>query len=88
MSVRGRVSRLERGSLGGLARCRLCRGEGRPAVRVVYDPEIELPFEPGPHPLPEPEGCPACGRVRLTLIRVQYDDPPMAGPELRSRQKA
>ncbi|WP_396452644.1 hypothetical protein [Actinomadura sp.] len=93
MSVRGRVVRLERGPIGRRALCPACGGEGRPACRVVWDADVPPPYDPSPRPPPEPEGCPACGRVRLTTIRVRYESapppaPPAAGPKLRSRQKA
>jgi hypothetical protein len=75
MSVRTRVVRLE-GRMAGLAVCPLCRGRGKEAVRVEWDPLIprtpwdgELAAAP-----PEAEGCPRCGKVRLTTIRVVYEN--------------
>lgn len=78
MSVRGRVDRLERGPMGALARCRLCGGQGKPAFRVEADPDIPpIPEDRCSWSAPpEPEGCPACGKVHLTVIRVRYDDTP------------
>jgi hypothetical protein len=79
MSVRTRVQRLERGPIGSAARCRLCGGDGKPALRVEWDPDIpRRPGDPPPPPscAPEPEGCAACGKLRLTRILLSYDDTP------------
>ena len=76
-SVWSRVGRLE-GRMAGLSICPICRGRGKEAVRVAWDSQIPLPGrprpDPGPDPRPEPEGCPRCGKVRLTVIRVVYED--------------
>jgi hypothetical protein len=77
MSVRTRLGRLE-GRMAGLSICALCRGKGKDAVRVAWDPEIPLAGgprpDPGPDPRPEPEWCPRCGKVNLTVVRVVYEN--------------
>jgi hypothetical protein len=80
MSVRTRIVRLE-GRMAGLAVCPLCRGVGREAVRVEWSGEgPRPPFDAGDEVVrPEPEGCPRCGRVRLTTILVCYEDRLPAG---------
>lgn len=78
VSVHSRVTRLERGPIGAAARCRLCGGLGRRSFRVVCDPDIPPVPEDRVHwPAPPvAEGCPACGRARVTTIGIRYDDSP------------
>ena len=63
MSVRTRVTRLERAG-GGAGGCPVCGGEGLPAFMVRL----------GREELPEPRGCPRCGRSRLWVVHIADAD--------------
>lgn len=70
--VRARVGRLEARLGAAGAACPVCRGAGREQVVVDWG---EDPCGMGRGgSAPEALGCPGCGRVRRTTVRVDFVD--------------
>lgn len=70
--VRGRVGRLETRLRTAGAACPVCRGAGREQVVVDWG-ENGYGMGDDAH-TPAATGCPSCGRVRMTTVRVDFVD--------------
>ena len=68
MSLKGRIAKLER-RLGVSGPCSTCGGRGRNSVIVIDERNP-------PDKLPEPSGCPECGKLRSVKRIILCAEPP------------